>query len=656
MVNNEHGLHSIERLIAESLADGRELQLSDVGGADAILRAQSHLVNARFLPEIFNLVFRDSPVALSPTFESFIVEAFRHIDRGPIVQACINVVDTKLATDPDLLRSLFDTFAERSLDNSLDGSTRTAFLEGCVCLTIRETSRRHSLIGHFLDFDISGMGHFKQRFVKMLGVCHSHWGCVDTEYLLRQLCNDMDCVAEANLELGLHHFGRLLGCVDQQEAKRQLSAAEERFRIAAEHASVHAEATIYRLGCRMVRDFGEGELSVTAGQIGDELDRSIVALHAYHRTDTDPEWLGSRTTELLYWRALYNRLRHVDFELDRAAWFDPSELIVSSLVPIYLASQTLLARDEHGGIETLLQPRVVCTIARNPGHLENLTRWLELNPDHELSAEASTLIEASKAEFALKEESNFIWGRVTRDRAVAVFSNDDSKADPEVILLQVYAAAASLHMRQLNANHQKVILKCIEAVQNHPDYGTADVQKLFGLTLLMLVCYIDSRLNLTKKHEPMVEFLFRRSDGKRAKEEKLQSDFVAFIKPFLLGTEIEVEDIGAGRADIFLRCNAERMTCEVKRDDKDCNFDSLMEKYSDQTIQYQNSSSRISFMLVLDQTNRGGRALHLSESIRPMQTRLDEEEEPRHVIVCLVSGDRLRPSDLSKQSRIKRLS
>lgn len=647
-------LHPVEQQVADSLLNGEEPQISQIGGIEAILGAEDELANSRFLPEIISLVVRGSKHPLALEQQRFVIGALNHMNHGPLVQSCVKIVDANLSAFADKAKLLFSTFVARSNDSSLDGFTRTAFLEGCVRMTTRDSSRRHRLIDLFLDFETSGLSHTKRRFVKMLGVCHGHWGCVETEQLIRELCDDADVVPDANLELGLHHFGRLLEADDPADAKVHLVRAERRFQVAGEYASVQAEATAYRLACRMVRDFSQGELCKTAGQIADELDRSLVAMQAYHRTDGDPDWLGARTSELLHWRGLSRCLRHVDSEIDRAAWFEPSQLIVSSLLPIYKASRTLLARDTLGGIETLIQPRVVCTIAKNPGHVDNLERWLERNPNHELASDISGLLVASKAVIESSQAPGFVWGHASRGQTLSVFKGEEAQSEATNVIHQVYANAAGLHFRQLNAVHESIILQCVEAVQHHPDYQNADVQRLFDATLLWLICYMESRLNLTKRDEPAVKFLFRQDDGKHALENELQRDFISTMKPFVIGTEIEVENIGAGRADVFLRCNAEKMACEVKRDRADCSFEKLMEKYSDQTVQYQNSSAKISFMLVLDQTNRGGRALHLADSIRPMQLQLDAEQEPRHVVVCLVSGDRLRPSDLSRQSRKKR--
>jgi hypothetical protein len=70
-----------------------------------------------------------------------------------------------------------------------------------------------------------------------------------------------------------------------------------------------------------------------------------------------------------------------------------------------------------------------------------------------------------------------------------------------------------------------------------------------------------------------------------------------------------------------------------------------------QTFQYQNTASRIGFLLVLDQTDRGGQVLHLAYSIRPMKLTPKDESEPRYVVMCRISGDRCTPSDLSKPKK-----
>ncbi len=657
MVTKRDDLHPIERLIADELGAGRVPQLETIGGIGALFDAEDELAASRFLPEVLSVVASNSPPSVPTNWYHFILKLMNGASEGPTVQSCIDVIDASRSLLNTHSRALFDLYAGRANDVSLDSLARTAFLEGCVRLAIRDETRRHSLLALFIDFDSSTLGLLCKRFVKVLGVINCHWGTTETQRLLTEHLEDSNCVDEANLELGFHYFGRMLNAVDisrdPRVARADLESAEQYFLTASQYASVRAESHLYRLACRIIRDFSDGVLSASASQIADELDRGITALQAYHRSKSDPSWLGARTSELLFWRTFSAQLRTVDSEIIRASWYEPKELIVSSLVPVFTASRTLLARNEAGGVEVLTQPRIVSTLAANPAHIDNLRRWLERNDDHRFAVDVSNLLDRIETEVGSGTPRTLIWGQTNRNDALAIFAEDPSSSEPETVAARVYYSAASLHLRHLKDVHFKIIHECVEAVSRHPDYQNRDIRQLFDATLLSIVRFVDSRLNLTKRDEPGVAYLFRRSDKTRAKEEELQKDFVATFSPFAVGTEIEVTNVGGGRADIYLTCNAERMTCEVKRDHVDCTFEKLVEKYFDQTIQYQNSSARIGFMLVLDQTNRGGKALHIADSIHAMQLKLPDESEPRHVIVCLVSGDRLRPSDLSKKSKKK---
>ena len=45
---------------------------------------------------------------------------------------------------------------------------------------------------------------------------------------------------------------------------------------------------------------------------------------------------------------------------------------------------------------------------------------------------------------------------------------------------------------------------------------------------------------------------FRRDDGTRAQEDALQNDFMTLFRPYAVGSQIEVTNIGGGRADVML--------------------------------------------------------------------------------------------------------
>ena len=87
----------------------------------------------------------------------------------------------------------------------------------------------------------------------------------------------------------------------------------------------------------------------------------------------------------------------------------------------------------------------------------------------------------------------------------------------------------------------------------------------------------------------------------------------------------------------------------LRREYDDCSFDTLERYYSAQTTDYQNTSIRIGFLLVLDQTEiRIEGTLHITTLIKPCTIIRKTEIESCLVVIVKVPGRRLRPSDLTK--------
>ena len=163
----------------------------------------------------------------------------------------------------------------------------------------------------------------------------------------------------------------------------------------------------------------------------------------------------------------------------------------------------------------------------------------------------------------------------------------------------------------------------------------------------------NSRLEMTKKDEPVLEYLFKQADGKKPKEDKLQTDYKNVLVSTTGGTEVEVMNVGGGRADVLFRLNTERIITEVKREERDCSFENLFAEYSPQAADYQNVSGRLGFVLVLDQTTQDTGTPHISTLVKPTQLVRDGESTPRMLVFVKVPGERLRPSDLTKAAKKK---
>ncbi len=643
-------MHEIEKQIVEFLEHGQHPSLWAVGGFQVLYDSCNELYASRLLPEMLMMLCREVNDKWAPHWHHFVVLAMQHTDHGPTTLECIDILDSHPTIAGDFANQLFDVYRTRAADDSVDPLLRVSFLDGCIRITIKDIKKRFDLLGLLTQIDAKSLGLFAKRFIKIVGVCNCHWPCDELHKILVSALSDESCFDEANFEIGMHHFRKLLdtGSID---STKELSKAEFYFRIACDFASIHAEATLYRNACRMLRDFSQGDLANSSQLIANEIRESLTALRAYHRSGDDPSWLGARTTEIVRWEALEGKLQSLDHEINCEGWFDARDVIESLLIPVFCASRSLLKRGDAGGVEFLVQPRLIGTITGNRSHFSNLREWLRRNPSSPIAADVSSLITNVESELNSSDSSLVISSQIRRSNVHGILDRLRPEDEGKSLILQVIEDAVLLHLRNLNSVQHSIIAKCTEGLADHSDYLAPDVRTLFNTTLLWLVQFFASRLDMMKGDAPEIEYLFRRDDGVRAKEDELQNDFMSWLRPFALGSQIEVTNVGGGRADILLRCNAERMVVEVKREDRDCSFDALEARYSGQTFQYQNTASRIGFLLVLDQTDRGGQALHLADSIRPMKLTQKDEAEPRYVVVCRISGDRCTPSDLSKPKK-----
>jgi hypothetical protein len=194
----------------------------------------------------------------------------------------------------------------------------------------------------------------------------------------------------------------------------------------------------------------------------------------------------------------------------------------------------------------------------------------------------------------------------------------------------------------------------LASVEHHPDYrDSVRGAKLFGTVLLWTTRFLKNRLEITKKDDPSVTYLFETSDGTLAPESALQDDYFRWISTQSASGEMEPTNLGGGRADVALKATGERMVIEIKREMDDASFDSLASHYAGQTTDYQNVSIRLGFLLVLDLTAPKLEGTpHIRTLVQCRSTRRSGEIEPRHVVIVKVPGRRYLPSAVSKNAKL----
>jgi hypothetical protein len=366
--------------------------------------------------------------------------------------------------------------------------------------------------------------------------------------------------------------------------------------------------------------------------------------------------LGARHVQAACWNDLAGTLASLADSLQQISWWEPRVVIECQVLAAYSAGRTILKRSRDGYLETLLRPRIESSIAQREGQAYLLKCWLKQNREHEQVPEADAILSGIDRLMTADAEAQrnpteaaTVWAPVA-----AVLSQARCSKETERRAIEVVSNAYAFSLEGLSTAEIDIFDHCLASVEHHPDYrDSVRGAKLFGTVLLWTTRFLKNRLEITKKDDPSVTYLFETSDGTLPPESALQDDYFRWISTQSASGEMEPTNLGGGRADVALKVTGERMVIEIKREIDDASFDSLASHYAGQTTDYQNVSIRLGFLLVLDLT---APKLEGTPHIRSlMQCRSIQrlgETEPRHVVIVKVPGRRYLPSGISKNAKL----
>lgn len=204
-----------------------------------------------------------------------------------------------------------------------------------------------------------------------------------------------------------------------------------------------------------------------------------------------------------------------------------------------------------------------------------------------------------------------------------------------------------LHREGISEAEASVLRQCLATASTVPDYIKNPVgKKLFHAVLVITVRFLKSRLDVTQGHDPSVAYLFRSADGSLPLESSLQQDYFRFAQSYSL-PDCEISNVGGGRADLRFVSQNERIVIEVKRETGSNSFESLRASYSAQAMEYQKTSLRIGFLLVLDLSDEYASGVpHITELVSCDLITAGSENGQRCLVTVKVPGQRLRPSEM----------
>ncbi len=541
-------------------------------------------------------------------------------------------------------------------DHSLSGLARGAALDGAFRWAGDNRRWQLRLLDFFLGLAPSDDTEFLRRAAKIVGVAFSHWRDKELVEVLRKLAQLEAVRPEAAFELGMAALAEAMDRTDSNTAASAFREAREWFDESAGTSEHRPEASLYLDGLDLLLSFHSGAASTSLDTVSARVQQHAFELHAWSG-GFGPPWLGARQAEAACWSALASAVAGLANSLDEPSWWEPAAVIEVGLLSVYSAGRSILRRDQHGGVEAMVRPRVHASLATQAGQAHQVRTWLQQNATHEWATDARDLI--AKIDAFVEESGrpeNPFEAASERTSLAAIIARSNIPEEQITVLFGVVANAMSLQLANLTGAEVDVIERCNKEARGHTDYSAnMNGARLFDTVLLWLVRFIFNRLELTRGDDPTGAYLFERDDGSLPHEDQLQEDFFRWVATYAAGSDLEPTNIASGRADIRLKSGPERLVVEVKREEVDCSFDALFKSYSAQTTDYQNVSIRLGVLLVLDLAtpNREGTP-HLTSLFEMRHVRRNGESQSRLILIVKVPGRRKRPSDLTKFAKAKR--
>lgn len=541
-------------------------------------------------------------------------------------------------------------------DHSLSGLARGAALDGAFRWAGDNRRWQLRLLDFFLGLAPSDDTEFLRRAAKIVGVAFSHWRDKELVEVLCKLAQLEAVRPEAAFELGMAALAEAMDRTDSNTAASAFREAREWFDESAGTSEHRPEASLYLDGLDLLLSFHSGAASTSLDTVSARVQQHAFELHAWSR-GSGPPWLGARQAEAACWSALASAVAGLANSLDEPSWWEPAAVIEVGLLSVYSAGRSILRRDQHGGVEAMVRPRVHASLATQAGQAHQVRTWLQQNATHEWATDARDLI--AKIDAFVEESGrpeNPFEAASERTSLAAIIARSNIPEEQITVLFGVVANAMSLQLANLTGAEVDVIERCNKEARGHTDYSAnMNGARLFDTVLLWLVRFIFNRLELTRGDDPTGAYLFERDDGSLPHEDQLQEDFFRWVATYAAGSDLEPTNIASGRADIRLKSGPERLVVEVKREEVDCSFDALFKSYSAQTTDYQNVSIRLGVLLVLDLAtpNREGTP-HLTSLFEMRHVRRNGESQSRLILIVKVPGRRKRPSDLTKFAKAKR--
>ncbi len=380
-------------------------------------------------------------------------------------------------------------------------------------------------------------------------------------------------------------------------------------------------------------------------------------------------WSGDRKVAVLQgWSRLADDLAFLGDQLTRDSIYAAS-VVLDDITSIYSASRAYeLTLGAHGAqnVVAVIRPAIASGFAARAGLLRHLADHAEMLKnriaDHEDTLQADNLrerlttaervLDAARSSFATPPEAP---GK-SREQAVdlpplladllgptpaiaeALGSSPQEELGRLAAAVADLQAATDLDPDLVVTATRKRILAALASAEDFRD----EVVPAVTSVLDQLVKFVRQRLNSQESWKP---YQF----DPNANEHDLHVDLYEWLCQGQFGsfTNVEVQEVGAGRVDIQIQFSGFHLYLELKADNTAVPVKAKA-AYIKQTVSHQTSDVRIGFLVVLRMTPPKDKSpsQHLSEYVSHTTVPIEGSSVRRHVVMLEIPGNQTKPSSV----------
>lgn len=553
---------------------------------------------------------------------------------------------------PEAKGVLGRAFLDRAGDRACAYGTRAHALKAAMILAQSDRALLRRLQAGLIELDPTDDGDFLRHAASVAGALLARESDPDLQAVLSKLLAVEAAEGEVAMELGLDALRRGLDAATQDDALRSFLEARDWFGRAEATSEERPDARLYRRCLDMLVAFqtGQTQEGVRAGIDGiKEAAFTYTALISPSDRPEEPlSWLGARSEERVHWSMLALRLGALDTSLAKRAWLNAAAVIQDELVSVYSASRSILLRRESGGLEAVLQPRIVGALKRELHSLNTLDQWIEENAGSGVLPDVALL----RARVADAREG-VVAHRPTEAAAGSSPTAAILESIPEGPRKAAMARLAGAMMTLVDESTSAVVSDLydlvVEALGRNEHYRRyPDARQLFDTALWLTTLFVVQRSNVGSSTFRRAKYLFERDPTKLPLEEALQEDYLDFLwaSPLAGILGAEASDIAGGRVDVLFKHLRTVFVAELKRTERKLTNDGVVAEYGLQKVAYDVTNVSFGILMMLDLHDLGGGQPDVTERISVHHVTPPWGTTEHAVVLFRVQGRRKTPSKL----------